>query len=90
MLLSFVVPEIILGVSLFLLFTNLLHSVFQHLGTVPQVMGLVTFQLSYPFIIVRARSMRYSRSRSQLTRCCQSRPVMPKFAPMSRPSRPAR
>ena len=54
MLFSFVVPEIILGVSLFLLFTNLFRSVF-NLGTVPQVMGLVTFQLSYPFIIVRAR-----------------------------------
>ncbi len=54
MLFSFVVPEIILGVSLFLLFTNLFHNVF-NLGTVAQVMGLVTFQLSYPFIIVRAR-----------------------------------
>src|SRR6476661_998485 len=32
------------------------------------------------FIIVRARSMRYSRMRSQLTRCCQSRPTVPKFA----------
>src|SRR6266851_4603460 len=32
------------------------------------------------FIIVRARSMRYLRSRSQLTRCCQSSPPMPKFA----------
>src|SRR5262245_39913097 len=34
------------------------------------------------FIISRARSMRYSRSRFQLTRCCQSMPAMPKFAPM--------
>jgi spermidine/putrescine transport system permease protein len=54
MLFSFVVPEIILGVSLFLMFTNLLDNVLK-LGTVAQVMGLVTFQLSYPFIIVRAR-----------------------------------
>jgi spermidine/putrescine transport system permease protein len=54
MLFSFVIPEIILGVSLFLLFANLLKDVMQ-LGTVAQVMGLVTFQLSYPFIIVRAR-----------------------------------
>jgi spermidine/putrescine transport system permease protein len=54
MLFSFVVPEIILGVSLFLLFTNLLKGLVQ-VGTVAQVMGLVTFQLSYPFIIVRAR-----------------------------------
>ncbi len=54
MLFSFVVPEIILGVSLFLLFTNLFANVF-NLGTGVQVMGLVTFQMSYPFIIVRAR-----------------------------------
>jgi spermidine/putrescine transport system permease protein len=54
MLFSFVVPEIILGVSLFLMFTNLLDNLVR-LGTAAQVMGLVTFQLSYPFIIVRAR-----------------------------------
>ena len=54
MLFSFVMPEIILGVSLFLLFTNLLEGVVQ-LGTTAQTIGLVTFQLSYPFIIVRAR-----------------------------------
>ncbi len=54
MLFSFVVPEIILGVSLFLMFSNLFDNIVK-LGTVAQVMGLVTFQLSYPFIIVRAR-----------------------------------
>jgi spermidine/putrescine transport system permease protein len=54
MLFSFVVPEIILGVSLFLVFTNLFDNVVK-LGTAAEVMGLVTFQLSYPFIIVRAR-----------------------------------
>ncbi|MEO8423237.1 MAG: ABC transporter permease [Actinomycetota bacterium] len=54
MLFSFVVPEIILGVSLFLMFTNLFANTVK-LGTAVQVMGLVTFQLSYPFIIVRAR-----------------------------------
>src|SRR5262249_56861790 len=32
------------------------------------------------FIISRARSVRYFFSRSQLTRCCQSSPAMPKFA----------
>jgi spermidine/putrescine transport system permease protein len=54
MLFSFVIPEIILGVSMFLLFTNLLLNVLD-LGTVAQTIGLVTFQMSYPFIIVRAR-----------------------------------
>jgi spermidine/putrescine transport system permease protein len=54
MLFSFVSPEIILGVSLFLLFTNLLDNLVR-LGTMAQVLGLVTFQISYPVIIVRAR-----------------------------------
>jgi spermidine/putrescine transport system permease protein len=54
MLFSFVMPEIILGVSLFLLFTNLFDNLV-HLGTTAQVLGLVTFQVSYPVIIVRAR-----------------------------------
>ena len=54
MLFSFVMPEIILGVSLFLLFTNLLENAV-HLGTAAQFLGLVTFQMSYPVIIVRAR-----------------------------------
>jgi len=54
MLLSFVMPEIILGVALFLLFTNLFSS-FVRLGTFAQILGLVTYQISYPVIIVRAR-----------------------------------
>lgn len=54
MLFSFVMPEIILGVSLFLLFTNLLENAVR-LGTTAQFLGLVTFQMSYPVIIVRAR-----------------------------------
>ncbi|HEX9121785.1 MAG TPA: ABC transporter permease [Actinomycetota bacterium] len=54
MLLSFVLPEIIIGVALFLFFTNLLKHVVG-LGTIPQILGLVTFQISYAVIIVRAR-----------------------------------
>ncbi len=54
MLLSFVVPEIILGVSVFLLFTQLLKNAIP-LGTGAQLLGLITFQMSYPVIIVRAR-----------------------------------
>jgi spermidine/putrescine transport system permease protein len=54
MLLSFVVPEMILGVSLFLLFTNMLKNLVP-LGTPAQILGLATFQMSYPVIIVRAR-----------------------------------
>jgi spermidine/putrescine transport system permease protein len=54
MLLSFVVPEIILGVSLYILFSSLLKTVV-HLGTGAQLLGLISYQISYPVIIVRAR-----------------------------------
>jgi spermidine/putrescine transport system permease protein len=54
MLLSFVVPEIILGVSLYILFTSLFKNVIP-LGTNAQLLGLIAFQISYPVIIVRAR-----------------------------------
>jgi spermidine/putrescine transport system permease protein len=53
MLMSFVIPEIILGVALLLLFTNLFRAL--PLGTGAQTLALVTFQLSYVVIIVRAR-----------------------------------
>lgn len=53
MLMSFVTPEIIMGVSLFLVFVKLL--LFVHLGTTAQLLGLITFEIAYPVIIVRAR-----------------------------------
>jgi spermidine/putrescine transport system permease protein len=59
MLLSFVLPEIILGVALLLVITNLLK--FVALGTTSQFLGLVTFQLSYPAIICRARLLSIGR-----------------------------
>jgi spermidine/putrescine transport system permease protein len=59
MLFSFVTPEIILGVSLFLVFTKLLVVV--HLGTTAQLLGLITFEMAYPVIIVRARLLSIGR-----------------------------
>jgi len=59
MLLSFVLPELIIGFTLLQVFTNLLTVV--HLGTVAQWLGLVTFQISYPVIIVRARLLTIGR-----------------------------
>ncbi|HVC24781.1 MAG TPA: ABC transporter permease [Acidimicrobiales bacterium] len=53
MIFSFVIPELIFGVALFFVFTALLTSV--HLGTAAEVLGLVTWNLSWPAIIVRAR-----------------------------------
>ena len=55
MLLSFVVPEIILGVSLYFVASQLPVNTPLQAGTWGQVIGLVTFQMSYPVIIVRAR-----------------------------------
>ena len=54
MLVSFVVPEIIIGVAMFLFFTYLLHGAIR-LGTTAQIIGLVAYQISYPVIICRAR-----------------------------------
>jgi spermidine/putrescine transport system permease protein len=53
MLVSFVIPEIIIGVAMALAFRYLLK--FVHLGTTAQIIGLVAFQISYPVIVVRAR-----------------------------------
>jgi spermidine/putrescine transport system permease protein len=53
MLLSFVIPETLLAVALLFLITTV--AVPFELGTTAQVVGLVTFQLSYPAVLVRAR-----------------------------------
>jgi len=58
-LMAFVVPEIILGLALFLSFQYLVK--FIPLGTVGQVVGLVTWQISYSVIIVRARMLSIGR-----------------------------
>jgi len=54
-LVSFVLPEILIAVSLLFVATVLTTPL--NLGTTGQVLGLVTFQLSYPVVIVRARLM---------------------------------
>jgi spermidine/putrescine transport system permease protein len=53
MILSFVVPELIFGVAMFFVFTQLFTRV--HLGTVAEVLGLVSWNVSWPAIIVQAR-----------------------------------
>jgi spermidine/putrescine transport system permease protein len=53
MLLTFVLPEILLAVALLLVIGHLFTTI--GLGTRAQVLGLITYQLSYPVIIVRAR-----------------------------------
>ena len=54
MLLSFVIPETLLAVAFLFLVTSVSWLPL-HLGLTGQVAGLITFQLSYPVIIVRSR-----------------------------------
>jgi len=59
MLLSYVIPELIFGVSMFILFTTLFAAV--HLGTLAEVLGLVTWNVSWPAIVVQARLVTIGR-----------------------------
>ncbi len=63
MLLSFVIPETLLAVALLFLVTQIVTPL--TLGTSAQVAGLVTFQLSYPVVIVRARLMTIGKQYEQ-------------------------
>jgi spermidine/putrescine transport system permease protein len=53
MLLPLVTPEIVMGVSLLLLFLNVFSTI--GLGTTAQAIGQITFALSYVVVIVRGR-----------------------------------
>jgi spermidine/putrescine transport system permease protein len=57
MLIPLVTPEIVMAVSLLVVFTQLTIVPFSliHLGTVAQVVGQVTFSLSYVVVIIRSR-----------------------------------
>ncbi|HYB25263.1 MAG TPA: ABC transporter permease subunit [Solirubrobacteraceae bacterium] len=60
MIFSFVVPELLLAVALFLLVTQGLT--FIRLGTPAEVAGLVVWNISWPAIIVRARLVSIGRT----------------------------
>ena len=59
MIMSFVVPELIFGVAMFFVFTALFR--FVHLGTLAEVLGLVTWNVSWPAILVQARLVTIGR-----------------------------
>jgi spermidine/putrescine transport system permease protein len=59
MVFSFVIPELIFAVAMFFVFNTLFTSV--HLGTLAETLGLVTWNLSWPAIIVRARLVSIGR-----------------------------
>jgi spermidine/putrescine transport system permease protein len=60
MLFSFVTPELILAVSLFLLFTSPFKTI--GLGTPAELAGLAVLSVAYPVVIVRARLLSLGRS----------------------------
>ncbi len=60
MIFSFVLPELLLAVALFLLVTQALT--FIKLGTPAEVAGLVVWNISWPAIIVRARLISIGRT----------------------------
>jgi len=59
MILSYVIPELIFGVAMFFVFTALFT--FVHLGTLAQTLALVTWNVSWPAIIVQARLVTLGR-----------------------------
>lgn len=59
MMFSFITPELILAVSLFLLFINAFSVI--GLGTNAQLLGLTVLALAYPVVIVRARLISLGR-----------------------------
>jgi len=59
MIVSFVIPELIFGVAMFFTFTALFS--FVHLGTLAETLGLVTWNVSWPAIIVQARLVTLGR-----------------------------
>ena len=86
MLLSFVIPETLLAVALLFLVTNVALPI--TLGTNAQVIGLVTFQISYPAILVRARLATIGREFEEAARDlgaspmqAQRRVILPMLAP---------
>ena len=63
MLLSFVIPELIFGVAMFFVFTTLFSSV--GLGTLAETLALVTWNVSWPAVIVQARLATIGNSYSE-------------------------
>ena len=59
MLLPLATPEIVMGSALFLVFTNLYTAI--PLGRPAQLLGHVTFSISYVVVIVRGRMLSIGR-----------------------------
>jgi spermidine/putrescine transport system permease protein len=87
MILSFVVPELIFGVALYFVFTQLFSGI--GLGLLAEVLGLVTWNVSWPAIIVQARLVtigkQYEEASADLG-CTQLQTVRRVLLPMLMPA----
>jgi spermidine/putrescine transport system permease protein len=87
MILSFVVPELIFGVAMFFVFTQLFTGI--GLGLLAEVLGLVTWNVSWPAIIVQARLVgigkQYEEASADLG-CTQLQTVRRVLLPMLMPA----
>jgi spermidine/putrescine transport system permease protein len=87
MILSFVVPELIFGVAMFFVFTQLFTGI--GLGMLAEVLGLVTWNVSWPAIIVQARLVgigkQYEEASADLG-CTQLQTVRRVLLPMLMPA----
>lgn len=88
MLFPLVTPEIVMGVSLFLLFTQLPPFAAIRTGTTAQILGHVTFSISYVVVIVRGRLFSIGREYEEAAAdlgaspaVAMSRVLMPLLAP---------
>jgi spermidine/putrescine transport system permease protein len=73
MLFSFVTPELILAVALFLLFVHSFR--FIGLGTNAELIGLIVLSLAYPVVIVRARLLSLGPSYEEAAQDLGASPV---------------
>ena len=63
MILSFVIPELIFGAAMFFVFTKLFKPI--GLGTLAEVLALVTWNVSWPALIVQARLVTMGRQHEE-------------------------
>jgi spermidine/putrescine transport system permease protein len=89
MILSFVVPELIFGVAMYFVFTQLPGLRGVGLGTLAEVLGLVTWNVSWPAILVQARLVtlgkQYEEASADLG-CTQLQTVRRVLLPMLMPA----
>ena len=89
MILSFVVPELIFGVAMFFVFTKMPGLRTVGLGNWAEILGLVTWNVSWPAIIVQARLVTIGRQYEEASAdlgCTQLQTVRRVMLPLLMPA----